>query len=490
MNFLGINDYISCNPFTFPDFPLFQLQKKDKKVDYSKEYFSHSIYQFNISQILQWIEYIESQSSKNISKKLYHIDWKEKEKESIIFKELGKGLLLEYFGNTGLPFIKKICDNCSSLKSFYNEYFISVYGLNFLRDTIPTFNFTYSSHRSQNLCSIKQEFTEGEQLGNFLNDCTNEDFLAIIFQILTSLEFSQRHLLFTHYDLNEENILVEKIKKPYKIPIGKKNYIFSKYRIKIIDFGFSTITLNPKTIISNTETHHFYKYGYFPFFTPGTDQFRVLSAILFSVQHLPEKKETLSYLFKHFYKINPEKYIQHIHYFKSQFYNCSVFPFLYKNPLQLLSFLEEKKDDILKILSLTSFPFKISGLVLDAVQLPYQKEFKEIFSIEKINKNFPSNPINYIYLSEGNDIIPIKPPQTVPLFTIEELEKVEKFYEKYSFFLDIFHYSNDDIEKHSFFRTLYSIKEFLFFIYNPYFKFTDKKREKIMEYYNNSKGYL
>lgn len=492
MNFLGIDNYISLNPFTFPDFPLFQIQKSQTKIklEYSTERFSHSIYQFNISQILQWIEYIESQSSKNLSKKLYRLNWKEKEKENIIFKELGKGLVLESFGNTGLPFIKKICDNCFSLKSFYNEYFISVYGLNFLRDTIPTFNFTYSCHKSENLFSIKQEFSKGIPLGNFIQHCSGEDFLSVIFQVLASLEFSQRHLLFTHYDLNEENILVEKIEKPFKIPIGKKTFMFSNYKIKIIDFGFSTITTNPKTIISNTDTHKFYKHGYFPFFTPGTDQFRILSTILFMVQHLEEKRHVLFYVFKHFYKINPEKYLQHIHYFKGNFYNSSVFPFLYKNPLQLLSFLEEKKNDILNILSLSSFPFEIRGLVLDAIQLSYQKEFKDLFSIEKINKNIPYNPIDSIYLSEGNDAVPIKPPQTIPLFTLEELEKVEKFYEKYSFFLDIFHHSNEDIDKHTFFRILYSIKEFLFFIYHPYFKFTDKKRKEIIEYYNTSKELL
>lgn len=488
MNFLGIDNYIFLNHFSFPEFPSFSIKEKNSKKKYSSELMNHSIYQFNISQILQWIEYIESQSSKNISKKIFHLEWKDKEEQKIIFKEKGKGILVEYLGNTGFNFIKKICDQCSDIPSFHNEYFISVYGLNFLRDIIPTFNFTYSCHKKDNIFTIKQEYTEGILLRDFIQQCSNEDFLSILFQIITSLEFSQRHLLFTHYDLNEENILVEKVEKPFRIPIGKKNYIFSNFKIKIIDFGFSTITRNTNEILSNSYLHTFYKKGYFPFFTPGTDQFRILSCILSIISHIEDKKQSILYILNHFFKINTEKYLTFLPYFKSHFYNCSVFPFIYKNPLQLLSFLEDKKDEILNILSLTSLPLEIRGLVLDATQLSHQKDFKEIFSIEKINKDIPYNPLNNMYISDGSDSIPLKPPKSIPLFTLEEIDIIQKFYEKYSFFLEIFHHSNEDIEKHTFFRILSCLKQYIFFINNPHFKFTDKKREEIRFYYEESKN--
>ena len=183
MNFLGIDNYIFLNHFSFPEFPSFSIKEKNSKKKYSSELMNHSIYQFNISQILQWIEYIESQSSKNISKKIFHLEWKDKEEQKIIFKEKGKGILVEYLGNTGFNFIKKICDQCSDIPSFHNEYFISVYGLNFLRDIIPTFNFTYSCHKKDNIFTIKQEYTEGILLRDFIQQCSNEDFLSILFQI-------------------------------------------------------------------------------------------------------------------------------------------------------------------------------------------------------------------------------------------------------------------------------------------------------------------
>ena len=68
--------------------------------------FQNPIYFFNISQIFQWIEYIESQSNLHISNDLYLLSWNGKEKEFIKFLDKGKGFLVETFGNTNVQFLK------------------------------------------------------------------------------------------------------------------------------------------------------------------------------------------------------------------------------------------------------------------------------------------------------------------------------------------------------------------------------------------------
>ena len=69
MNFFGINFYANITPYIFTTIPEFEKRKK-KKTSFPPEKFQHVMFQRNISQILQWIEYIDSQSTIPVSQKL------------------------------------------------------------------------------------------------------------------------------------------------------------------------------------------------------------------------------------------------------------------------------------------------------------------------------------------------------------------------------------------------------------------------------------
>jgi len=482
MNFLGFHDYQLLNQYTFPMIPNFHQEKKE--YSYLPSLFQHAIYQFNISQIFQWIEYIESQSNINLSNDLFLISWHGKQKEFINFLDKGKGILVETFGNTNLKFLKKICMGCNDLPFFFNEYFIMVYGINFLRYKTPTFNFTYSLFKENNYISIKQEFNDGMTLHSFLNSCSREDFISIFFQIILSLEVAQYNLLFTHNDFHTENILVEKIDSPFSIHYRNKEYEFKNYKIKIIDFSFSTITTSPNSILSNCYCENLYSHGYYPFFTPGTDMFRILSEFFYKFHRKKDSfiKDFCLSIYEKFYHISSEKIIKYISFLHSNYYNCSVLPIIYFNPLELFEFLEKEYKNELPFIK----------KIFEKKPLTHQKEFKNIFSIETIQKNFHHNPLCGFYSSiQKIDTLPFRIPKTnYPIFIIQEFEEVRQFFERYAFFLDWFSFQEENTEYHSFFRILYCLKEFLYFINNPEFKVKEKDIQLIKQYHYQLKDFI
>lgn len=482
MNFLGFNHYQLLNHHTFPIIPTFQKTKKEFL--YEPSFFENAVYQFNISQIFQWIEIIESKSDINLSKDLYFLFWKGKHQEFIKFLKKGKGIVIQTFGNTNFKFLKKICMGCDDFPFFLNEYFIMVYGINFLRYKTPTFNFTYSLYKEDNYIGIKQEFNDCVDLSIFLNDCSREDFITIFFQIILSLEVAQFHLLFTHYDFHIENIVVEKIKSPFSIHYRNKEYVFQNYKIKIIDFSFSTVTISSNTVLSNCYTQNLYANGYYPFFTPGTDMFRILCEIFYKFHRQKESyiKDFCLSIFQKFYKISFEKIYYFLPLLKSNYFNCSVLPIIYLNPLELFEFLEEEyKNEI---------PFEKK--TFEKKPLLYQTKFKNIFSIESIHKNFQHNPLDKIYSSnERSKTLPFRVPKSpYPIFLVEDFHEIKNFFERYSFFLDWFSISEENTKYHSFFRILYCLKEFLYFINNPCFKFTQRDMELIQNYHRQLKDIL
>ena len=80
MNFQGIHNYSNFQYYTFPEIPNFKKQKQ--KYEYDPRYFGNLVYQLNIAQILQWVEYIEKMSSVMLSEKLYHLQDDKKDEEN------------------------------------------------------------------------------------------------------------------------------------------------------------------------------------------------------------------------------------------------------------------------------------------------------------------------------------------------------------------------------------------------------------------------
>lgn len=496
MNFAGLHHYTPFTNYSGSSIPKFSFGKKEYQ--YKPEDFTSYLYQMNISSILQWIEYINLHSSFSISNDIYHLNFIEKEEEQLYLPEhnkKGELVIIQRFGNTNLLFTKKICKNCNDTFSPLNEFYIGLYGLNFLRLKLPTFSYTYCLHRTNKYISIKSEYIHGEKMNTFLQQCSFGDFYAILLQILISLEIAQQDLLFTHYDLNFGNILIEKIEKPFSLFLGKKKYTFRDYRIRIIDFGFSCMSFSKDTIFSSCFFKAGYKKGFFPFFTPGTDMFRILCEFLYLVKKDSldiTKKNFLFSLFKNFYHISPENLFENLYKYRFSFFNCSVFPFIYNIPLDIIDFLEKNQETIQTSFLPHPTPFQIEEKTQKTSPLLFEKEFLNIFSIQEMNKQINTdNSLQIIYSkSVDSSMDSFKIPKKIPHFLLEPIDKIERFYNNFSFFIDNFSIQRANTEQHRFLRTLFTIKCFLSFIKTPQFSYHEKIHSDMKNIHDELKIFL
>ena len=187
-------------------------------------------------------------------------------------------------------------------------------------------------------------------------------------------------------------------------------------------------------------------------------------------------------IYEKFYHISSDKIIHFISFLQSNFYNCTVLPIIYSNPLELFEFLEKELK--------TELPFEKKPF--EKKPLLHQKEFKNIFSIETIQKNFHHDPLCNLYSSLKNtSSLPFRVPKTsFPIFLIQDIEEIKRFFEQYSFFLDWFSVTEENTQYHSFFRILYCLKEFLYFISHPDFNFKEKDLQMIKQYHHQLKDLL
>ncbi len=476
MNFKGSDNYQHLQYYTFPDIPNFRKQRKTESYEMHK--FQNFFYQFNIAQILQWIEYIEQEASTPFSRELYRLEYNEKDEQKVYIMAKNKLNLVQSFGNTGLFFLKKICKKCTEYPSIFNEYFVTIYALNFLRFKCPTFNFTYSFHKTNRVLSIKQEFSHGVDFHTFLETCSMDDFANILFQIILSLEIAQRHLLFTHYDLNTENIIIETVKDPFTIQLGNQTYRFEKFMIKIIDFGFSSVNTSPNTIFSNCASH-LYHYGYFPFFTPGTDLFRILGQCLFETTG--KKQDFSAFIMEHLYGVKAEKFKSQIHLFRKNYFNCSCFPFIYKIPLDCICFLESLSISSLRKFDIEHFGFRSDQRNLRNRSAVLDKSFENIFSLGSIHTEIHYDPLDKIYI--GRDVQEHGSlPKTFPNFIMESISTIDTFYRKHYSLLDGFTPDSMNLEDHRCFRVLSCMHQFLEFYNLPFFQYSDRSQQEVKQY--------
>ena len=482
MNFFGINHYETINPNRFHHIPNLKKPKRKVKSEYNFSEFNHFLYQMNIAQILQWIDIVEKHCTIPVSSKLYLLDFRKPNQQNIFICREKKVNIVERFGKTGLKFLKKICQNCREYPALFNEYFVTMYGLNFLRFKIPTFNFSYSFYKKNQLISFKQEYSEGEDLSFFLTHCSMDDFYTVFLQIVISLEIAQKELLFTHYDLHLENILVESVDKPFSMQVLNKVYTFDKYKVKIIDFGFSCVTVSPTDIFSSCSAHSLYKNGYFPFFTPGTDLFRLLGSIAFETSG--NKRNFTLFIMKKLYNLEDSKIMGCRELLRSKFFNCSNLDIIYTIPLECLAIANTLEEDTFLSFGIESRPsVTLSNDGEKTFQLTHQNKFKEIFSLDSIYKHVGYNPLGKLYESSLETSMTLSSfviPKTVPLFLMMGISDIANFYEKHANFLNLFHPSTHRIDHHKFYRTLSCMKQYLYFAHHPHFRFSDNIRLNLL----------
>lgn len=269
--------------------------------------------------------------------------------------------------------IQKIIDYKS------NEYYLSLYGINLLREYIPTFSYTFFQKGTKELW---MEYQDGISFLQYLKNYENKNiidieeegnnYLSIFFQILCSLEVAQERLLFTHYDLHLENIIIKKEdKKSLSFPIYNTNYVFQneKNSISIIDFEHSSIRYKDKII--NSIQSHLFPYGYISIFYASVDLLRFILSFQYNFfSYSLQKSHFLSsiydfheFILRDFYGFsflkNHETIKHSLNYHSSYFFNCLFLKKIYKTPYELLLFLKKKESILFHIFSINTLPFKI-----------------------------------------------------------------------------------------------------------------------------------
>lgn len=175
-------------------------------------------------------------------------------------------------GNSNLFVIKT---PKTSNDNLIHEAVIGLYAMNKLRRYLPNFMYVYGfakcsppavSNSVLTWCASSTPASSYLILENIHNavrwvdfiqrpDITQEDFMAIFYQLINALNVAYKLYGYTHYDLHYENILVREFDTPVVIPyyghkpLNFKNpvgYITTAYVPVIIDYGYSRIAIGGK----------------------------------------------------------------------------------------------------------------------------------------------------------------------------------------------------------------------------------------------------
>lgn len=148
-----------------------------------------------------------------------------------------------------------------------HEAFIGLCAVNYLREVIPNFVYTYGIFR--NPCIFQKdsqcnylmiELIPGQTWKKFIRTATVDQFLDTFLQICLSLKLAKEKYDFTHYDLHYENVIIKRLSDPIEIQYDLDNIISTSLVATIIDFGSSHIKIEGfdyGRILSEGNIHNF-----------------------------------------------------------------------------------------------------------------------------------------------------------------------------------------------------------------------------------------
>ena len=507
MIFIGKENYKYTNPYSFPTPPRFSLKYNAASncQDFVKTNFTNGNTMLNISQILQWCSYL-LKNEKTTLQSLY-------KRIQIFLSSNTKKVAKQVLEKAKFNIVKKIVKkNDPESESLRNEYFVGIYGLNYLRLDCANFGFYYYLVDEKDRISVYQEYISGISFSKFMkkmskqivsySPAVGETFLSCFLQNILALEYAQSTLQFTHFDLHLENIMLRnnETRQNVEIPYFDKYVVFDKPKFisTIIDFGFSTIRKSETEIFSNFNTG-FPEYGYYPFFLSGTDNFRVLSTFyintLYRNNQFEGKINVFSrFVLEKFYNINVTELISNLKLFSSNYANITFFSQVYKTPNQLFNFLLKNEKYICQLFKIAKFPLRIQ----DTKSMEFHDEstkncIKNVFCVEEeqnlktmsklysfINKEHKSDKKleEILHRIEMLQIKKIPIPRLIP----SHIYVINKFVYQYAYFLsdyeEIYYeiyikkamtnaYFQKNIEQLTFFyRTVLSCLEFRDYLAN------------------------
>lgn len=295
-------------------------------------------------------------------------------------------------------FLKSNMDEYSDYVN-YHEIIIG-FVLNKLRLYVPNFVFYYGVSNGYlddnnilfdkdgtNVFSIVESIDEKYDLSEFINICDRKTLIIILLQIFNALSVAYNKYKFIHYDLHDDNILIQQFDNDIDINIyinGQVKTIKTNVLVTIIDYGHSSIEYeNVKYKRSELMTVHDCP-------CPISDPYKLLFFLGCSIYN-NEKKEELFDIVESLFKIFDEKLS-----LEKKIANYLAD----ENPTKSIDYDSKLKDDKTE---------KKNGIYLSSVYThehmlefiinSFKEESKEIFKINNIEPNmkFIKYNVNLLY---------------------------------------------------------------------------------------------
>lgn len=363
-----------------------------------------------------------------------------------------------------MEMIEKCCKNKYLFSEVMNEYFVGVYGINYLRLIIPNFVFTYYVNTSiSNQISLHREYVPGVSFSEYMkklcrrprrDDFGVQEFLSIFLQIICSLEIAQQTLQFCHFDLHGKNIILRPVSNhTITYPIFDICYQFRECKqIPVfIDFEFSTIRYK-KLIISNDPLC--YDWGIYPFFISGCDMLRfVIGCLFYSHPYRNDQRYTGYFLHKYmemillkFYGMNMDVFYEHESIFRKHNFNFTMNKVIFSTPLQFLRFFDENEPEILRILELTNFSLHRSEHKMNYTNLKFSDRRTRDFLGEAIE--FHPTKHFFTFFTRKSDVMSLEEfvhsiqasKHYVPNLHINKRLQIQHFFQRYNWIISTYEY--------------------------------------------------
>jgi len=441
---------ISILPIT--THPSLEILSHDKKIKIPQEMIeqlqqnSHNDFlMYSIICYIQWLIYNQSlQQNKDVISMIpnIHLLFKFKKNQDIkkgVYGFVKKAYLLNNYPVI-LKFIKKNIQPLIGIYDILHEYLIAIHSTNVLRKYCPNYCMTFGIFYNKNNITMAMEYINGVHFSTIFKDVHSKSyttsygikFLKLIIQLIGAIELGQDLFFFTHYDLHLENVMIQSnhsIKdlyypfKSFSIHIENPEYICN-----IIDYGFSSITIDNK-IYGKNNINLFPELGMYPFFITGIDLIKFFSSCYYQL-HKKINKTSCNYVFYNFISFVLTKFynlkLEETDLLDNKLIATNFSNQIYKSPTEFILFLyqEETQKYIYQLFKIDSYPFhflneyktnkfEISNDVCPLFHQIFQQKISSLsFPTQKINStthisNIDVEKLNIILHSYSNKTPPI-----------------------------------------------------------------------------------